>query len=562
MSGKNRSPNRSLSISGPQIERWAPWSLLLLALVAFSNALTHGFVNYDDWWLVANSTMPDWLTPRGLWTLFFDFSRQVRMEHGAEYLPIRDLSAAIQFSIFGEHPIFYRLVSVSLFGLSAGLLFRFFRDLGTPRDLALMGMALFVVHPIHVESVVWLSGHKDVLSLFFLSAALLSYVSGSSKLALLMFACGLGSKYHVMVFPCFLPVLDRILGRRLSFLRLLPFFVLAGLSYFLVTQVGEEVRYAHINLGKDLVGLVLNSLSLIHTSFSHLLFPDQLQLFYPYRPVTGFFDLRVWSGILLLAGGSILFFKGWKRQSFLIFPLVFFFLNLLPMFRAPQMHLLADRYLLLSSLGFALSLATLLRAVSKRWFAELALVLVMISSLFLTWQQNQVWSSSLSLWSHAASGHKPVHENVWLNLAQVARDGRRWQLADRAYGNLLRIKSVEAPSYPKHLANWAFVKIQMREFDTAEQLLRPWLKKKTKNPQIYMNLGVAQVAQGKTGLAWRNLRKAARLAPKNPEIQFNLARLAWETKRWNVFRFHRKNLKELAPNDPRLAQLIQVRLPR
>lgn len=534
--------------------------VFLIALVAgifllFANSLSYPFINYDDWWLVHHPRLSQWISVSGIQETFFDFSYEVRMQHGAEYLPIRDLSAAIQFKLFGENPLPYRLVQVLLYGISSVFLFLFFGKVGVPKELCIWAIAFFAVHPIHVEPVVWLSSHKDILSLFFVSLFLLAYAYERLWLALVFLGLAMGSKYPVLIMPVVLPFVDRCLGRFIGFRRYIPFFLLSIACFSWASYVGDHVQYGHANVGDGFFSIILNTLVFVDGSIRHLLTPLDLQLYYPFHKAISFLDVRVLRGALeLFLAGLILWYYRYRSIG-VVFGIVVFLFGLLPMIRAPQIHLLADRYLLISSIGFCLLLATAFMKISIPILRRsLAFILVGVFA-FLTIAQQQVWSSSLRLWEYTAQGRSPVHPYVWKNLAKMLQKKNQWSEARTIYRKALAGMPENDLEYLNLLTELGFVELQIGNLVSAEQMLHKALKKDPNHAKAYVNLGIIYIRQGKPQRARKYFRKAAHANPYDSTAYFNLARLDFERGDFASVRKWLRFLEYLAPKDPKTEKI-------
>jgi tetratricopeptide (TPR) repeat protein len=503
--------------------------LFLWVFFLFATTLTSGFLKYDDWWIVRHERMESWLTPAGVGETFLDFSRQTRMAHGAEYLPLRDLSAAIQNSLFGENPLGYRVVAVTLFALAGLLLFRLLLSLGFPVGRAWLGGALFLAHPVHVESVAWLSGHKDLLSLVFLLGHLLTYVRGRFGTSFALLGAALLSKYNVIAVPLVLPLLDRVAGRDVSLRRWALFLLLPLLGGILAASVGGVVEYGHMNLGTSLPALARNLPVVFEEAMFRLLAPTGLQLFYPFEAASSWLDLRVLRGSALILLSCALFLRGVRRDPALSVGLALIPAGLIPMFRAPEMHFLADRYLLVSSIGWALLAAWGLSKIGSAFlWAAIAIGAGGVLSCG-TLSQNRVWENDRALWEHAAGGRKPVHARVWGGLAVAARDGGDWRRSEEAYLRLLPLLGRNDPRRAEHLTDLGYVRIRQEKWGEAEEALRQAVASDPSFFQARLNLGTVLAMTGRRKEARGELKAARKIDASNADVGFNLARLALES---------------------------------
>ena len=146
--------------------------LVVLTCAAYGPVYDAGFLDYDDPWLIEHNphfAPHAWDTPI---RAFVDLTHEGRMSFGAEYLPLRDVLGWLESRAFGLWAPAWHTVSVLLY-LGAVLLLRsaLLRSLGASFGVELASL-LFALHPVHVESVAWLAGQKDILALLFVCAAL------------------------------------------------------------------------------------------------------------------------------------------------------------------------------------------------------------------------------------------------------------------------------------------------------------------------------------------------------------------------------------------------------
>ncbi|HEX3477758.1 MAG TPA: hypothetical protein VHT91_22205 [Kofleriaceae bacterium] len=153
-------------IAGGQ-RRAGAWVVAITVLV-FAPTLALRRVAYDDPWLWSDTSplrAPSMAVLRHVW---LELDARARHDLGTEYLPVRDMVVAADMAVWsaneswnerGPHATQLALYALTVLGLG-GLLVRF----GLRRDLAWLATLLWAIHPIHVESVAWLSERKGVLA--------------------------------------------------------------------------------------------------------------------------------------------------------------------------------------------------------------------------------------------------------------------------------------------------------------------------------------------------------------------------------------------------------------
>ena len=144
------------------------WIAVLVAAV-FASAVGGGFVNLDDpQYLFDNTLVPAGLTFE---TLRGAFTTSVFHQ----WAPLTILSLALDTSLFGTAPWGYHLTSVLIHAATAGVLFLALARMTGATGRSAAAAILFALHPLRVESVAWIAERKDVLSVFFVALALLTY---------------------------------------------------------------------------------------------------------------------------------------------------------------------------------------------------------------------------------------------------------------------------------------------------------------------------------------------------------------------------------------------------
>jgi hypothetical protein len=214
----------------------------LLVVWLYLPSLSGDFLPYDDDWLITNNTRFELPLTQALRAFFLDLSLETRLALGAEYLPLRDLSHYIEVSLFGKRVFGMRVVQLSLYLIALGFLHR-----GLARCMnevtARVATIVFAVHPVHVESVAWLAGRKDVLALVFVCAAVMCYGhSGRLRwLAVPLVGAAALSKSMSVVTPGLLLAMDLLGKRRPAWGVLGACLVVAGLTFVVHSQVGATV---------------------------------------------------------------------------------------------------------------------------------------------------------------------------------------------------------------------------------------------------------------------------------------------------------------------------------
>jgi hypothetical protein len=519
--------------AGPQ-GSWGrrEWLLALLlaaiTLAAFSPVCGCDFVNFDDpEYVLHNPAVHCGVGAEGLRRAFTSITV-------ANWHPLTLLSLQLDYQFFGLDPLGYHLTNLGLHVANTLVLFlALVRLTGQPWPSFLVA-ALFGVHPLHVESVAWVSERKDVLSTLFWMLALWAYAAYAARprlgpylLVLSALALGLLAKPMLVTLPCVLLLLDfwplgRLGGlleagglRKLGWLIVekVPLLLLAAVSCAVTLQVqrgGGAVRdLEQFSLGLRLANAVRSYASYL----GQTVWPYDLAVFYPY-PDVRWTAAPVWASLLLLVCLSVLFVAVARKLPYLLVGWLWFLGTLVPVIGLVQVGLQAqaDRYTYIPLVGVFLLFAWGLADLARAWHQERAVGmlagLLLAWCLVLTWGQAHTWRNSVVLWRHALE-------------VTPANDVAQGQLGLA----LLRQKKLdEAVVYLRQAAR-----------------ARP-------DVAVYRNhLGLALLGQGEIEASRAELEAALRLYPRYAAPHYNLGTGYARQARWPEAAAHFRRAVELEP---------------
>ena len=335
------------------------------------------------------------------------------------YAPLHVISYMCDYSLWALDPAGYIGENILLHAANGLLFYLLVVKLTNDHRLAFFSGFVFLLHPVQVESVVWISQRKNLLAMFFFLVSFLSYVSYREKergyvpycLAVLAFLLALLSKSVVVVLPFVLILYDLCFAPR-QFKRQwdkIPFFLAAACVALITLKSqasgvgGGIVDYPD----ESAYGIFLTMLTVFADYAAMLVWPTKLSIFY-YLPIKTGVDASVaWSALLMisLSAGLVYLFRKNRKVFFwaALIPL-----GLLPVSQiVPLSTLMNDRYLYFPLLGFAVllpvgALHCTDRLVPQRKWAGAALFFLLLLPLpMLSWQRTYVWHDSLSIWSDA-----------------------------------------------------------------------------------------------------------------------------------------------------------------
>jgi len=472
------------------------------------------------------------------------------------YQPLVLLSLATDYSIDGLNSFVFHLTNLILHLINTFLIFLFVKKLTANQSMALFTMFLFGLHPVHVESVAWVTERKDMLYSFFYLSSLVLYThyqkNKSIKLLILTFVAfifSLLSKASAVSLPLILVLIDYYNKRRLTDNRLIwekvPFFVL-GIAFGLITL------YLHSDFGSlaNTSGLSFPARLLMASKglmyhVSKIIWPMSLSTLNP-TPASftvGVFTECIFYIIVFVAIGYFIYKK--KDQE-IIFGTLFFLFTIGLFLVPPGVSVIAsERYAYIPSIGLLMAGSHfIVRFMENREKNKsIALIFVTIILGFYgirTYQQAQTWQSSLALWNHVINvrgeSYHPLLQRG--NAFRLAGDyhaammdfNRSIELNSRYYraydnrGHLYLLKGQDenaiedfkhsADLYPKStfaLSSLGFIFRKMNQPDSAMFYLNKALQIDPSDPEVYFNRGKIFLSKGSISDACTNLKKALTL---------------------------------------------------
>ena len=344
--------------------------LVLVTLAVFLPAGGFKFVNFDDDdYVTGNGFVKHGLTGADIRWAFTTF-------HAGNWHPLTWISHMADCTLFGLNPGAHHCVNILFHAANVALLFVLLWRLTQKFWPSALVAALFAWHPLHVESVAWISERKDVLSTFFALLALLSYAKFAKEksrrsywLAFLFFALGLMAKPMLVTLPFVMLLLDfwplaRFTiddSRFTTFLRLAvekwPLFLLMVASC-IVTLFAQQ--QAIVPLEKVTLGYRLENAPVAVVSYIGKLFwPADLCVFYPMAEKISAFRIGLAIATLLLTS-----FAAWRwrdSRPYFLTGWLWFLGTLVPVIGLVQVggQAMADRYAYIPSIGFFIALVFL-----------------------------------------------------------------------------------------------------------------------------------------------------------------------------------------------------------
>ena len=154
---KQNKPSGSKKDLSTATPKWAIAAVIIFTALIYLRALNNGFANLDDDdYILKNPYIRDF-SLNGIKAIFTSV-------YFGMYHPLTTLSYLFEFRWFGMSPPPYHIINILFHLLSTWVVYKFVDELSGNKITALIVSALFAIHPMHVESVVWIAERKDVRS--------------------------------------------------------------------------------------------------------------------------------------------------------------------------------------------------------------------------------------------------------------------------------------------------------------------------------------------------------------------------------------------------------------
>lgn len=485
---------------GGHARAWALGALLFLAaVVSYAGLRTAGFIWDDDVFLTDNPLIR---AADGLRRFWFT-------GEPVDYWPVTSTTLWIEWRLWGANPLGYHVTNVLLHASEAVLLWRILAKLRIPG--AYLAAMIFVVHPVNVESVAWITQRKNLMAmLFYLVSIRLFLKSEDSKpadgkpawaadawlgLSLVAFVLAMLGKGSVAMLPFVLLGIAAWRRRlvRYDMLRILPFFAVAGTLVIVnldFTGRAADAVARSAGMGERLLG----SAAVLWFYLYKAILPLHLVFVYPMWAIRAA-DPRWWlplGAALLVTAVLWLERKKWSRG--LLFAWGYFCVSLFPVMGFTDVYfmrysLVADHYEHLALIGVivpaAAGTAILLAGMTRgrRRAAGLCAAAVVAGLGWLTWRQCANYADAETLWR-----------------ATISRNPGCWM----AYNNL---------------ANLLILRGETRE---AESLCRRAIAADSSQPELRSTLGIALGDEGRIDEAIGEYRAAIALNHRFEDAYNNL----------------------------------------
>lgn len=528
-----------MPLSKPKLDFLLAAVLAVVVVVVFSPVRDFEFINFDDNVCVTDNVwVQQGLTASSIRWAFTTF-------RDANWYPLTWLSHELDCELFGLNPSAHHAVAVLLHAACTVLLFLFLCRTTAHRWTSAFVAALFALHPLHVESVAWVSERKDVLSTLFFMATLHVYARyartgsvGVYLAAILLFALGLLSKPMLVTLPFVLLLLDywplnRWPGAQQNttpprslvslVVEKIPFFVLSFASCVMTLYAQHRGGAMESTLVSPISQRLANAVVAYATYIQQMLVPRNLALIYP-RHEEALNAVSIVFSILLLAGLTLGAFFARRKVPHLLVGWLWYLGTLVPVIGIVQVgsQAYADRYTYIPIIGLLIAAAwgfselAARRPSSKPILVVLACaVLVILTGL--TRVQLSHWRTSETIFAHtlAVTYDNPRAHDYF---GQALLDQGRVEESLEHFQHSIRLE----PTNHQPRYNLGVALERSGDIESARKTYRDAIALRPDHFSSHYNLGVIAMGEGELEESQSRFIRAIDLKPESLKARTNL----------------------------------------
>ena len=484
----------------------ACFGLAIICLIAYFPGLSNAFVEWDDLNYIREISLVRDLSFESIRKIFCSYLL-------GNYHPFTALSLVFNYNLSGVEPFSYHLTNLVIHIFNSILVLLMVLRMNKGMLAAGITAALFAVHPMHVESVVWAAERKDVLYTFFFLFSFLFYLKYidtghfrfiASAFVFFVFSCF--SKGMAVPLPLIMLAADYALDRKdyqKLFVEKIPF-LLVSMLFGMVAIDGQQ-KWGAIAYYPEYGFIDKFFLSVYSFSFylCKLICPTGFSVVYPYPVKTGdWLPPTIYFSLLVLLIYKALAFCTIKREKAVFFGILFFGISILPVLQLLPVgdSITADRYSYVASIGLFFIAGVLVEKLvsvyglkftylNTSFIAFFAAIIGILT--YLSNQQSRVWKDDLTLFTHAAKVQP-------LSIVAHTKVGVYHDLAgrtDEAIKYYEKALSISPQSYIA-LNNIAQCYVVKKQSAAAIPYFQKAIYVKSNDPETWFNMGCAYHTMG------------------------------------------------------------------
>ena len=404
-------------------------AIILISTLSYANSLSNSFV-WDDYVLIVeNDFVRGFSHLKDIFSKdFFDISGvEFNFKYGY-YRPIITLSYGIDYLIWELNSSGFHLTNLILHTLNSILVFFILIKISENNLIPFLASAIFATHPVHTESVTWISGRTDTIACLFFFLSIYSYQKKFSKkgidlkfyiLSILSFLVAILSKEMAMSLPFILMVYDylfcptKVYSFRKSIINTIPYFLMIGIYSIIRFGILEIHTMNELDNTPNNTTIYSNILSFFKTIILYLyklLFPIGLNAYIQNDFSTSIFEPAVFFSLIILFFLLFAAVKYRKTHKLVSFSISFFLLSMLPLSNFIRISgpkdmgfVCAERFLYIPSFALSIALAVLFGKIisskNTKYLGYMLITILLCSYTGRTIYRNFDWKDTKTLFS-------------------------------------------------------------------------------------------------------------------------------------------------------------------
>jgi protein O-mannosyl-transferase len=518
-SKKHKPAEKKKNFSG--FTKWLPFIIITFAALIYIRALYNGFASLDDDDYIKENLFIKDFSIHGIKAIFSSF-------YLGNYHPLTTLTYLFEHHFYGMNAFPYHLFNVLLHLLNIWLVYKLVEKISGKSITAFVVSVLFAIHPMHVESVAWVSERKDVLYTLFYLLSLLLYLryqkSGFNTkyyiACIVMYILSLLSKSAAVTLPVLMIAIDLYKGRKINLKLLLEKapFLLLSILFGILALMSQQAAIKDLSIAYSFIDRIFIFSYTISFYIVMLVAPMKMSAmhFYP-NFYDGFLPWQYYASlpflILIIITAILILLRSSFRKE-LLFGIFFFLITISIMLQIVSVGnaITAERYAYVSYIGLFYIIGQWMSGINKIQLRNIIVALFVIFALvmsFITWDRIKVWKNGYSLFSDVINKYPDNHLGYWMR-GNCKNQEEEYEAALSDYSKTLELN----PNFSSCLVNRGHILNKLNNYKDALKDLVLAIKLDSTVAEAYNNRGMAYDGLRDTASAMRDYNKAIILKPK------------------------------------------------
>jgi protein O-mannosyl-transferase len=532
--------------------------IILITIYTYHNIANYSFINIDDdAYVYANRYVISGLNKVSLVWAFTAI-------HASNWHPLTTISHLIDCTLFGLNPNRMHIINLVIHLLNITLIFFLLKSINLKYYIIICITGIIALHPLNVESVVWISERKNLLySVFYILSIILYilYVRNGKLINLFLFIffyiCSLLCKPMAVTLPAILVLVDYLIYDKFFTLQKVIKDITNKLYLFVMSLIFCIITYRVQNISEatyyekefTTAHKFFQSFINLRLYIYKIFFPKHLSVIYFNFGILNILDI-ILSIILFL---SITYFVFKLNNKLVVFGWLWFILSAIPILGLVGVgaQTIADRYVYLPMLGLIIMFFIILDIIIIKYNINTTLVLflyllLMVMLLNTTNIRIHSWSNSISLLKDSISNGEDNPALRYLYGTALIDSGVDRNVADDQFKLALKLK----PDYVNALTQLAISELNRGNYLIARNIVNKTIAIKPNNTHLYENLGSIDLYLNNTSFAKSDYIKSLEKDQNNIIANLELARIYYKENNTELSLKYYRFVAKLAIWDP------------